>query len=167
MRFRPILKWIVYALLFLLFLTLQTGVLPRVRVLGAHPNILPFIAVTVAVLEGSVAGGAFGFFTGLWCDAVIPHAEAIHAVFFLAAGILAGVMTERFFKKTFVTAFLCGLVALAAFDVLYFLIFCFIPQRAAFYNLFLVAGPEIGLTALCAPFVYWPLRVVHKRLGDG
>ncbi|MDR0671056.1 MAG: rod shape-determining protein MreD [Oscillospiraceae bacterium] len=166
MRYRGIVKWIVYSLVFLAFLLLQTGVLARVRVWGVSPNILPTVVAVVAMSEGRTAGAVYGFFIGLWCDAVIPPVPAVHAVLFLLLGAGIGHVTEKLFRKNFLTGFLCSLVALAAFDVVFFVVLYLIPGRAALHNLVLVAAPEIALTALCVPAVYVSLRAVARRFGN-
>ncbi|MDR2670362.1 MAG: rod shape-determining protein MreD [Oscillospiraceae bacterium] len=166
MRYRGIVKWVVYALAFLIFLLLQTGVLVRVRVWGVSPNILPVVIAVVAMLEGREAGAVYGFFAGLWCDAVIPPVPAVHAILFLLLGAGVGHVTEKLFRKNFLTGFLCSLVTLAAFDVVFFTVLYLVPGRADLYNLVLVAAPEIALTALCVPAVYAPLRGVARRFGN-
>ena len=63
-------KWTIYALALLPVWWLEVYVLNRFPVLGVVPMLRPVAAVTVAVLEGTVAGAGFGLGVGILCDAV-------------------------------------------------------------------------------------------------
>ena len=64
-----IIKWGVYTLALVPVWILELYVLSRYPLFGVKPMLLPLAVVAVAVLEGSTAGGGFGLFVGVLCDA--------------------------------------------------------------------------------------------------
>ena len=163
---RAIAKWICMSLTVWLLLTLQTMILPRFPLLGAHA--LPAVAavVAVAVLEGKHGGASVGLFCGLVLDALIPPGEAFFAVFLLAAGYITGVVVSGFFQKNVWTALIWCAGLLFIMELLYFFIFFFMPGRAG-WRAFAEAGlTEILLTLPFIPFVYLIFRLLHVRFAE-
>jgi len=166
-NYRQIFKWLIYVLVYMLLVVLQTNALPYLKLFGIHPNLLPIAAAMVAVLEGGVPGAVFGLFAGLCCDALYSRFEVIHMVYFFLSGLLIGRLVAAFFKKSFVSAALCSVVSLSVLNFFLMLLFFLIPRRAGFASLTQVALPEIAFSALLTPLVYWPLRAVNKWWGAG
>jgi len=163
-NYRLIFKWLLYLLVYAVWVVLQTNVLPFLTLFGARPNMLPVAAAMVAVLEGGVPGALFGVFAGLCCEAVMPF-HVIYLIWFFLSGLLIGNLVAALFKKTFVTAALCGLASLTVLDFFAMLFFFLIPRRAGLSALTPVALSEIACSALLTPFVYWPLKAV-SRMGE-
>ena len=166
-NYKKILKWLVYMLVYMAFAVLQTNVLPYITLFGVHPNVLPLAAAMVSVLEGGVPGALFGVFAGLCCDALYPKFEVVHTIYFFASGLAIGNLVSALFKKSLYTAALCAVVSLAVLDFILVTLFFLIPRRAGLDALIQVALPEIILSALFTPLVYWPLRGINVKWEKG
>ena len=88
-------KWFIYALALLPVWFLEVYVLSRLKFFGVSPMLLPVAAVTVAVLEGSAAGGAFGLAVGVICDAVYHTNGAMTLGMTLLGAGLSGLLGRR------------------------------------------------------------------------
>ncbi len=161
--FRPLFKWGSYTLVLVLVILLQTDVLPRIRIMGVHPNLLPLVPVMVAVLEGGAPGALFGLVTGVICDALIPPFEGIHMVYLFVACLLIGTLSTNYFRKNFITTAVSAILSLAVLDLFIWLLFYLVPRRAGLDVLWVVLLPEVAVTALFSPLLYWPLRGVYRR----
>lgn len=63
-----ILRWTLYAALFLLALLVQTVVFGSRTILGAHPDLVAIVITCVCLREGPERGGTFALIASLvWC----------------------------------------------------------------------------------------------------
>ena len=63
-----ILRWTLYAALFLLSLLVQTVVFGSRTILGAHPDLVAIVITCVCLREGPERGGTFALIASLvWC----------------------------------------------------------------------------------------------------
>ena len=63
-----ILRWTLYAALFLLALLVQTVVFGNRTILGAHPDLVAIVITCVCLREGPERGGTFALLASLvWC----------------------------------------------------------------------------------------------------
>ena len=63
-----ILRWTLYAALFLLALLVQTVVFGNRTILGAHPDLVAIVITCVCLREGPERGGTFALIASLvWC----------------------------------------------------------------------------------------------------
>ena len=78
-----ILRWTLYAALFLLALLVQTVVFGNRTILGAHPDLVAIVITCVCLREGPERGGTFALIASLvWClsgidqGSVCPYSAA-------------------------------------------------------------------------------------------
>ena len=64
-QYRKVLMWVLYGLLFLLVMLVQTTVLGRTRFWGVKLNLIPVTIVCIAMGTGHEAGGLFGLIAAL------------------------------------------------------------------------------------------------------
>jgi rod shape-determining protein MreD len=86
---RPRRILIVGALLFAAVLV-QTALLGRFALLGAKPELLTLIVVSVAMLDGPVTGALAGFAAGLLLDAQTSLPDGLSALVLAATGATVG-----------------------------------------------------------------------------
>ncbi len=159
-------KWGVYALAALPVWLLELYVLNRFPVLGVSPMLMPLAAVAVAVLEGATAGGGFGLFTGILCDAAYHDTDGGMTLGLCLIGVCAGALSRYALRQNLAGCLLCSLGALTAIDAVRILVR--LLQRAApLEALLAVALPEIAWSMVFVLPVYglfyWVFQRVPKK----
>ena len=160
-------KWLFYALALLPVWWLEVYVLNRFPVFGVIPMLLPVAAVTVAVLEGTVAGAGFGLAVGILSDAVCYGGGGGMTLGLCLLGWGSGAAAQYVLRRNFGGCLLCSATALAVIDgvrVLQGLFTGLAPLPA----LLRVAVPEL-LWSLCFvcllyPWFSWVRRRIFKFL---
>jgi rod shape-determining protein MreD len=84
------------ALIVLITVTLQVSFFSLVPMLGAVPNLVPVVVVSLGVLGGGVVGAVCGFATGLLLDSVLLQTLGASSLVLLTVGYLAGRYREGF-----------------------------------------------------------------------
>ena len=116
-------KWFPYAAVLLALFTLEAVVLPHMT--PWLPCLLPLMVGMVGILEGSVAGAAFGLGAGLLFSLQIPGMEGFFLFPLSLAGALSGLMPRRWGLSPFPSCLVGGLGSLILLDllrVLYFIL---------------------------------------------
>jgi len=107
------------ALLLIGAVVLQTAFFSTLSILGAAPNVLPVVAVSLGLLGGAVVGAVCGFATGFLLDSALLHTLGVSSLVLLSVGYLAGRYRENFeITSHFIPGLLAGgftLLATAGF----------------------------------------------------
>ena len=154
-------KWLIYVLAFLPVWFLESYVLSRVKLFGVSPMLLPLAAVTVAVLEGGAAGGAFGLFVGAVCDAMY-HTGGAMTLGMTLLSAAAGITAQYRVRQNLVGCFICCAPALLLLD-LFRIGWRLLASAAPLGAMLEVAVPEILFSLCFVPLVYAVFRWVHSR----
>ena len=109
-----IIKWGVYTLALVPVWILELYVLSRYPLFGVKPMLLPLAVVAVAVLEGSTAGGGFGLFVGVLCDACYHDTFGGMTLGLCLVGVCAGAVSRYALRQNLVGCLLCSTLALTA-----------------------------------------------------
>lgn len=72
----------------------QAGLFASLAVVGGTSDVLLLVVVSLALLRGSVAGAAFGFFGGLVVDLLTLETLGVSSLVFTLAGFWAGRYAE-------------------------------------------------------------------------
>ena len=161
---RMFFKWTLYVVTLLLTAVFQTVVMGSWKIFGVHPNIFPVLVAVVALVEGPYGGAAFGFATGVVCDAFMNPAEGFFMIIFMITGLFLGAAGEYLFKRNIFTALLFSLASMAIENVLFFTFFVLLPGKASIYALWTVALPEILFSTLFMPVIYALIKYISKKL---
>jgi rod shape-determining protein MreD len=103
------------ALLIVVAVVLQNAFFSSLSILGAQPDILPVLAVSLGLLGGALVGAVSGFATGLLVDSALLQTLGVSSLALLAAGYLAGRYREGFeISSSLVPPALTGALALLA-----------------------------------------------------
>jgi rod shape-determining protein MreD len=84
------------ALILIAAVILQVSFFSLVTVLGAAPDLLPVVVVSLGLLGGGVVGAVCGFATGLLVDSVLLQTLGASSLVLLTIGYLAGRFREGF-----------------------------------------------------------------------
>ena len=156
-------KWSIYALGLLPIWILDAYLLGRYPIMGVKPMLLMLAVVTVAVLEGALAGAGFGLAVGLlWALGYTSSPGII--ILLVLTGMAVGIIAQYALTQGFLGCLLCSAAALtvyACFHVLWGLF----SQLAPFSALMEVALKESLLTLPWTPLVYLIFRTIFRRVG--
>ena len=110
------------ALVILVSAIVQVTFFSQLSLLGAAPNALPVVVVSLGLLGGSLIGAVCGFATGLLIDSMLFQTLGVSSLVLLWVGYLAGRYREGFeVDRAYVPALLAGgltLLGSAGFAVL-------------------------------------------------
>jgi len=152
-------------MLLALFLV-QTSYRYPFALFGIKPDLIPFFIAALALFEGPACAGVIGFFAGLLCDFTQSGLDGFSPFLYISAGILAGFLSEKFFRKNI----LSGLVLGMAFSILQNL-FKYIFYYALLFQASLLTGmriifSELLASVLFAPLVYLAVEQAHGTVED-
>ena len=105
-------KAILYLLLIILTIWLQTMVFSRFPLLGAKPFFVPALIVAVGLFEGGVWGGMLGIAAGIGCMLSMTGSPVLLLVLLPVFGFLSGMLADFLINRRFVSYLLLGALAL-------------------------------------------------------
>ena len=157
-------KWCVYALGLLPIWLLDAYILPRYPIFGVTPMLLPTAVAVVAVLEGSRSGAGFGLGVGLLWALTYPSSPS-YLVFAMAlSGMLIGVLAQYALRQSTMGAIFCSFCLLSLVNGLRVAAGRF-TNAAPLSTLLAVAVPQVVLSLLWSPLVWFIFRAVFDRVG--
>ena len=159
-------KWGAYALALVPVWILELYVLSRFPVLGVTPMLMPLAAVAVAVLEGATAGGGFGLFVGVLCDAAYHDTDGGMTLGVCLIGVCAGALSRYALRQNLAGCLLCSLAGLLCISGMRVVVRLF-WQTAPLDALLRVGLPEVAWSLVFVFPVYalflWVFQRVPKR----
>ena len=153
-------KAILYLLLLVVTLWLQTMVFSRLKILGVMPFFIPVLIVAIGLHEGGVWGGMLGLAAGIGCMLSMSGSPVLFLVLLPVFGFLSGMLAEFLINRRFYSYLLLAALSLLITAAL----------QAAPLWIFRGADPKTlfrvaGLQALWSlPFAL-PAYYVCKRLA--
>lgn len=105
-------KAILYLLLLIVTMWLQTMVFSRLRLLGVMPFFLPVLIVGIGMFEGGVWGGMLGLAAGLGCLLSMSGSPVLFLVLLPVFGFLSGMLAEFLINRRFYSYLLLAALAL-------------------------------------------------------
>ncbi|NMB02276.1 MAG: rod shape-determining protein MreD [Firmicutes bacterium] len=158
-------KYVVYWLLLMLALVLQTAGSPGILFFGFKPEILLLVTLLFAMLLDSPTGAIFGFMAGLMQDLVVGRFVTLYATCLMLMAIVVGFVTRRFYRENFIVRFFSLFLGTALTQILYLL------GAASFglsrtwtldtWQAILMASIFNGLVGM---LLFRPLAALNKRL---
>lgn len=158
-----ILKWTLYALLFLFLLITQGVLCAQYPIFGLKLSFLPILFVCVCAQEGVEKGGIYC----LICSVIMCLSKAdygslsvalLTVLAMLSAALCHSVLVNRLW-----TVALCCFVTMLINEAA-ILLFRSVLDRIAFSNLWRVALPACLLSMLICPLLYVTVRAI-SRIG--
>ncbi len=158
-----ILKWLLYALALLPVLLLEIYIFPWIPIFGIIPSLLPIAAITVAMLEGPVAGAGFGLFVGILSDALTGGTPGTMILFLAILGYAAGIASRYGIHQNMLGCLICSASALFFINLLR-IIHSLFRGTASLWRLLAVAFPEILISLVFLPLIYGIFLWVFHRV---
>lgn len=162
-----VVKYIVYSVVMLIFLMLQTTFFTRLRPFGSTPDILIVAVACVGMFEGGRAGAIFGVAAGYAADALGSTGIMILPLFYMLAGYICGQTAADYYRRS-VLLFLIfdgGVCVLRAFVTMLYVTLTW----HSFVIGDVIKGvilPEFFSTAVCSPFpalCLLPVYLIFRR----
>ena len=163
---RLIIKYAVYALIFIFFIVLETNILNGFRIFGSKPNLVISLVIAVTVLENERHGAAFGFVCGFIMDSAFDSPFLFSGLYYFFAAYIAGVCAKLYFAKSLLTMLILLVPVLAVRSI---------------FNLFFLAGtwhgfdiitvlselilPEYIYSLAVAPIVYFSVKFTVAKIN--
>lgn len=156
-----ILKWVLYALLFLFALLLQSIVLPQLAIGGITLCAVPICLTCVAVKEGSDHSTLYGLLTGTFFCLAGADCGPLYLVLFVLSCAICGAVCDQFYTRSILPALLLSLFSLMLCEGLVFLFRAY--TGIVSLSLWLtVLIPEILLSLLLFPLFYLAVWAIAK-----
>lgn len=142
---------------------LQIAIAPRIAIFGVVPNFLVLVVVSVALVEGPVAGCVAGFAGGLLLDLAGSQPVGPYALVLCVVGYVAGLLEANLFAEGWRLPVTVVAIASLAAEVAYGLILAIVGGVPFWQSLWRVAIPTALYTSFLAVLTYpWLARVLRR-----
>ena len=163
-RTKTALMWVLFAVLFLFVMLVQTIVFGHARFFGVKLNLIPVAIVCITLRVGHEAGGLFGLITGLCWFLTGADDGSFAIVSFTLCGILTSWLCVNVFPRRFGSALLLCVLALLFHEGAVFLLKYYLEEAA--FSLIRWVPITAGLSALgCLP-IYLLAKAIGKAGGN-
>ena len=159
-------KCVVYALILILFIVLETNILNGAVIFGAKPNLVISLCIAAAVLENERFGAGLGFVCGFIMDSAFDSPFLFSGIFYFFASYIAGICARLYFTRSLLTMLILTAPVLAVRGI---------------FNLFYLAGtwqgfgimpvlseyilPEYIYAYALSPVIYLLVRLTGARIN--
>ncbi len=159
-----VLKWTIYALLFLTVLIVQDVILAKHPPFGLKLRLIPVYIVCVCVREGPEQGGLFALIASvIWCLSGADYGNLSVAILPIGS-ILGAVLCRAVLTVRFLPTFLCcAAVCLVNESVIFAFKLVLTAISPGQYLRALL--PSVGLSLLSVPALYFPVKGVSRTGG--
>lgn len=159
-----ILRWTLYALLFLLAMMIQTVVLGNRPIFGTQPDLITVVIVCVCLREGAERGGLFALLTSLfWCLSGASDGSIAIAILtilpVLGSILCSSLLSDRFIPSLLVTA----VTLFVLHGVVFLLKVIFVETDMTLFAQKLI--PCVWVSLIAHVPVYWLVGKIH-RIGE-
>ncbi len=160
-------KYIVYTLLAIFNIILQTTIFESFAIIGIKPNTALIIVVSVAFIQGEADGIFMGLMAGFLQDTLFSVYLGCNMFIYALIGMVCGYCFKAFFKESF----LLPLAIVAGADIFYSLIYFTLNILLMGYSNFLAfllpkVLPELVYTVLISAFLYRIVYIITEFLNN-
>lgn len=153
-----ILRWVLYSLLFLTALLVQTVVLGNRTVFGAHLDLVPLAITCVCLREGPERGGLFALLASLfWCLSGIDQGS-VSLLVLTVVPVLGSLFCKAFFANRFLSCLLVCFLTLVTEQGVIFLLKVFFSAVEPSLGLSLI--PCVFLSLVFQPLFYGLVKAI-------
>jgi uncharacterized membrane protein len=156
-------KMILYALLVLAVYIAQTTLFGAWDFRGYHVDILPAFVAAAALCGGPMEGAVVGLIVGLFYDLGFIGIDGLYPLFFLAFGLVAGMMSRLTLSRSYVSMVMLNAFEMVLLGLLRYFTYL-LPQKGASFLLVMkqVAGGTL-LACLFCFIAYVPVSKLCRR----
>lgn len=160
-----LLRWGLYALLFLLTVVFQSVVLARLPVFGAKLTVIPTLLCCICIREGSEKGGLFVLLASLfWGLSGVDYGNL--SIFLLPAlCILFSELCSRLLSDRFFSVWICCLLTVLLHESVLF-VFKLLLTNIAPTSYWEILLPGVAFSLLLYPLYYLLVKLISRIGGD-
>ena len=159
-KYRDLIMWALYALLFLLVLLVQTTIFGRVRIWGIKVSLLPIVPVCIAMHTGHESGGLFGLLAAWFYSMAGGDSGSLCMISFTLCGILAGWLCDVFFPLRIWSAAILSFCALLLHETAVYLLHSYLGAAQGRLLLWVPLTVLVSLPAI--PVLYLLCKLIRK-----
>ena len=163
-KYHHFLMWVLYSLLFLLVMLVQTTALGRTRFFGVKLNLLPVTIVCITMGVGHEAGGLFGLIAAIFWYTSGAEDGSAAMITFTVTGILAGYLCDCYLQPRFLSALALSLGALLFHEGALFCLRFYLGSAGI--SLLRWVFLTSGLSLLFCPVLYPLAKSIRKAGGS-
>ena len=150
------------------FSVFDAAVLSHIEALIVRPDIILLLVVYSAASNGSVVGVTAGFFAGMFFDFLSLAPLGLHAFIFTCAGFLYGLAHKKYnIRPLFFPCVFAGSASVLKALLIFLLRFLFGEIIHVYSMVSFLFWLEVVLNMLCAPFIFWLLRLFPHAFEIG
>lgn len=144
---------------------LQVALAPQIAVFGVVPNFIFLVVVTLALVEGPVAGGLSGFVGGLLFDLLGTSVVGPYALVLTLVGYVAGMLSANLFAEGWLLPVTVVAVASLITEVAYGIVLAVLGVGAPFWSsvLTLMIPSALYHTVLAVLAYPWLARLLRPE----
>lgn len=156
-------QYLAFAILFCLAL-LQTTVMPRITVLGVHPDLMLMVVTSWSLLRGAEEGMLWALVGGLAMDLFSGASFGVCTLALLVVSFLSGLGQRNVFRLDLLVPILAIPVATLVYQLIVLGLLAALGWRAGWgVSLSHVVLPSMLVNTLGMPAVYLAARLLHRR----
>ena len=159
-KYKNALMWALYALLFLLFVLIQTVLFGKPRFSEVKLSLLPVVIACVSMLNGAESSAVFGLAAGLFWALTGADLGPVYVLLFSVCGAVCGYLCDRYLKRQILSALMMSLLALAICQLPAFALKCYLG--GAYWRQFPLVLRQIGLSLAACLVAYPVCRIIRK-----
>ena len=145
-------------------IVLQVALAPQIAVFGVVPNLVFLVVVTLALVEGPVAGCAAGFVGGLLFDLLGASVVGPYALVFCVVGYVAGLIHANMFAEGWLLPVSVVLIASLGAEITYGVIMSVLDVGLPFWSaLVRIMLPGAVYNTVLAVLLYPVMTRVLRR----
>ena len=130
---------------------------------GMSICILIPLTVIVAMFEKEVAGVLYGLLAGCLWDVSTATADGMKALFLTLTACICGLLVRYIMRNNLLSALVLSGAATLLFNLLHWLIYVAPNSGGVFAALVRFYLPQIILTIICIPPLYFLIRALEKK----
>ena len=160
-------KWLFYALLGLVWMSMQQMLLNSLDFWGGvHPFVLTLIPIMVAILEKRHESAFFALVAGLICDLLMPGViPCFYALVFLLIALLSGLIASHIIMPGYLCAFICAIPGIALINLLQG-IFLLPASTISTADILRLSGRELLLTLPFSPLFFLTFYKIRRLIHN-
>ena len=162
-KYRNLIMWALFGLLYLLVMLMQTTTFGRVRSFGIKLDLMPVVLVCIALHVGHETGGLFGLIAGFVWHAAGADDGILAMVTFTVLGILSGWLCDNLFSRRIWSALLMSLGALLCHELAVFVLKFYLGGAAGALLPWALLTTILSLPA--CPVIYLLAKAIRKAGG--
>ncbi|MCL1859795.1 MAG: rod shape-determining protein MreD [Oscillospiraceae bacterium] len=163
---RFIIKFLIYALIFIFFAVLETNILNSLKIFRAMPNLIISLVIAAAVIENERYAAVLGMICGFLIDSSVGSPFFFSGIYYFFAAYITGLISKYYFTKSLFTMIIMILPVCAVrelFNMFYLIgVWKDFDIIKALWEFIL---PEYIYTVALAPVIYYLVKLTAGRIS--